>query len=508
MKTARFFSSIRQVHLSVLLALVALPMADAAVTAAKTTRPYNVLFLVADDLRADIEAYGHSEVKTPHLRDLARSGLLFERAYCQQAVCGPSRASVLSGARPDKTGIYENAQTVRMSRLPDLITLPQLFRQNGYRSLSVGKVFHHEEVETGGAVSKRPGDDALSWSETPWYHGDPYQQWFNEESFALLERLRSLPPEERPRRGPPYEASNQPDEVYPDGQIASKAIQTLRELKNERFFLAVGFRRPHLPFNCPQKYWDLYPADSIRIPDNYYPPTDVPEYALHNGYELRSYAGMPKTGPIPEGHARNLIRGYRATVSYMDAQLGKVLAELDRLGLRENTIVVFWSDHGFHLGENSLWSKMTNFEISARTPLILRVPGVGEADRRTQALVELVDIYPTLAELCGLPLPPHLDGRSCVPLLDNPNQAWKQAVYTQFPRRGRAQFNLVTDPMGRSMRTERYRYTEWTNRRDGLLATELYDLVNDPANNVNLANRPEHRVLVAQLASELSANWR
>ena len=472
---------------------------------------YNVLFIVADDYRSELSCSDSAKVWTPHLDALASSGLSFDNAYCQLAICGPSRSSVLSGARPDSTGIYNNSGTIRTSRMPNLVTLPQLYKNHGYKSISIGKIYHHEEVETGGDVVNRPPNDQLSWSEEPWYHGSPYQQWYQPESFELEAKRKKETPSYPPNRfrGPPYEAASLPDEIYPDGQIASKAIQTLNRIKDETFFLGVGFRKPHLPFNCPQKYWDLYPKEGIRLPENIYPPENVPPMAMHDNYELRSYAGMPKTGPMAEIDAINLIRGYRACVSYMDAQIGRVLQELERLQLNEKTIVVFWSDHGYHLGENSLWTKMTNFEIAVRSPMIIRVPDQTTAGQKTKALVELVDIYPTLAELCHLPLPSHLEGSSFVPLLINSEKPWKTAVFSQYPRRGpNGKFSLGSDPMGYSMRTERYRFTEWKVRGNGVVGNELYDLHADPANNVNLATKSEYHKLVQILSAQLQAGWR
>lgn len=489
--------------------LVTAAMLTGVIADVSADRP-NVLFIVADDLRTDLGCYGNAELKTPHLDSLARSGLLFERAYCQQAVCGPSRSSVLSGARPDSTGIYQNSIRIRESLMPDLVTLPQLYRENGYTSLSVGKIYHHEEVETGGDVSTRPGDDPLSWSEAPWYHGDPYEQWFKPASHALMERYRALPADQRRRvvRGPAYEGAVAPDEVYPDGQIASKAIQVLNRVKDQPFFLAVGFRRPHLPLNAPQKYWDLYPPETIRLPDNHYFPEHVPDLAVHNSYELRSYVPMPSQGDIPEEEALNLIRAYKACTSFLDAQIGRLLTELDRLQLADDTIVIFWSDHGYHLGENGLWTKMTNFDVATRTPMIVRVPGRhSRGGDKTNALVELVDIYPSLAELCGLELPSHLEGTSFAPLIAEPDRSWKPAVFSQYPRRVEGKYRPSVDPVGYSMRTERYRYTEWTTPNEGVVATELYDLENDPAENHNVVGRAGHQDLVKMLAAKLHAGW-
>lgn len=488
--------------------LVSLLAAGSVAAFGAPPRP-NVLFVVVDDLRPELGCYGRADMQTPAFDRLARTGLLFERAYCQQAVCHPSRASVLSGARPDTTRVLDNSKVLRVA-LPDAPLLPQHFKNHGYHTVSVGKVFHHEEVETGGDVRFRPGDDPPSWSEAPWHHGEPYAQWFRPESHALVAAMKALPKETQPRvmRGPPYEAAEISDDAPPDGQIAAHAIATLRRIKDRPFFLGVGFRRPHLPLNAPQKYWDLYPADTIRLPESARPPAGVPAAALHNGYELRSYAGIPKSSAIPEADALNLIRAYRASVSYMDSQLGRVLDALTRLGLDDNTIVVVWGDHGYHLGEQGLWTKMSNFEAATRVPLIVRAPGRSAASRRSSALVELVDLYPTLAELAGLPPPPHLEGASFVPLLAQPDRPWKSAAFSLYPRSGGGRYNPATDPMGRSLRTERYRYTEWTAPDGSRAGTELYDLVAETDERTNLAAAPAHRERVAQLSAQLAAGWR
>jgi iduronate 2-sulfatase len=458
---------------------------------------FNVLFIAVDDLRPELGCYGAKHIQSPNIDRLAARGLLFERAYCQVAVCNPSRSSLLSGVRPDTTGILANNTFLR-PRMPDVVTLPQHFKNNGWHSVSLGKMFHHSE--------KEPGDDPQSWSEPSWYHGTPHRQWFAKESDDLIKRLKKLPEKERPKliRGPPFEAANQPDDVYPDGLTALKTIETLRRLKSadKPFFLGVGFVKPHLPFTCPQKYWDLYPASTIKLPENYSPTKGAPEPAFHNWYELRTYGGIPATGGISNDIALNLIRGYRACVSFLDAQVGRVLDELDRLGLRDNTLVVFWGDHGYHLGENGVFTKMTNFELGTRVPLIVSAPGQKTVSQRTRALVELVDLYPSLAELCGLPQPKHLEGTSFTPLLADPGLPWKSAAFSQYLRPGKPPF------MGRSIRTDRWRCTEWRDPKNQLAGVELYDERNDPKETVNVAGEPAHQPIVADLARRLKAGWR
>ena len=459
--------------------------------------PLNVLFIAVDDLRPELGCYGAVHMKTPHLDRLASQGMLFERAYCQVAVCNPSRSSVLSGTRPDTTGVLDNQHFMRPN-MPDVISLPQHFKNHGYTSLSLGKIFHHSERE--------PGDDPQSWSEPAWYHGEPYKHWFTQESLDYVKQLKALPKAQQPKqlRAAPFEAADEPDASYPDAQTAAKAIETLQRLKAEAkpFFLGVGFVKPHLPFTCPQKYWDLYPETSIQVATNAQRPKDAPEPAFHNNDELRSYGTVPENGPISDAMALKLIRGYRACVSFMDAQLGRVLDELDRLGLRENTLIVLWGDHGYHLGENGLFTKMTNFENGTRVPLLVSLPGMKNAGQRTRALVELVDLYPTLAQLCDLPLPKHLEGTSFAPLLENPDQPWKKAAFSQYLRTGKPPHT------GRSLRTDRWRYTEWHDVKGKPTGVELYDELNDPQETVNLANDPAHAATVKQLTTQIHSGWK
>lgn len=468
---------------------------------AASPRP-NVLFIAIDDLRPEVGCYGANYIKSPNIDRLATRGLLFERAYCQAAVCNVSRNSLLSGCRPDTTQIFDNQHFLRRPTLPDVITLPQHFKNEGYYTVSLGKIFHHSE--------KEPGDDPISWSEPAWYHGTPYRSWFNKESLDYIEQLKKLPKSEQPKilRAPPFEAADQPDEVYPDGQTAVKAIETLQRLKaqGKPFFLGVGFVKPHLPFTCPQKYWDMYPADSIKLAANSFRPEGAPDPAFHNNYELRSYGTVPANGKVPTDMALNLIRGYRACTTFMDAQLGRVLEEVDRLGLRENTIIILWGDHGYHLGENSVWTKMTNFEICTRVPLIISVPGMKTAGQRSKAFVELVDMYPTLAELCGLPLPAHLEGTSFAALVEKPDRTWKKAAFSQYLR---TQSPGKPPYMGRSIRTDRWRYTEWTDtKKNESAGVELYDEQSDPAENKNVVGDPANAATVKELAEQLKAGWR
>ncbi len=489
------------------LAFAALP--PLAAGAGRRRERLNVLFIAVDDLRPQARCYGHRKMITPNIDALAAAGTLFQRAYCQQAVCSPSRTSLLTGRRPDTTRVYD-LQTHFRLHLPDVVTLPQHFKSHGYHCQSFSKIYH------GGL------DDPASWSVKHWRpRGGGYRKPETLKALAA-ERARlkaegKLKPTKvlqrdpktglvlkvsRPRvrlRGPAWEDPDVADSDLADGMTADEAIRVMREVKDKPFFLAVGFLKPHLPFVAPKKYYDLYPPGELTLADNPFPPKDCPKIALHNSGELRAYSDIPAVGPVDDKKALELIRGYYACTSYVDAQIGRLLAELDRLGLREKTVVILWGDHGWQLGEHGLWCKHTNFETSAHVLMICSSPGQKAKGKPTKALVEFVDIYPSLCELCGLPVPDGVEGTSFAPLMDAPARPWKKAAFSQYPR---GQY------MGHSIRTDRYRYTEWGRLGEEPVARELYDHEADPAENVNLANRPESKNLVARLSATLHAGWR
>jgi arylsulfatase A-like enzyme len=456
-----------------------------------TKRP-NVLFIVVDDLRIQLGCYDLSWVKSPNIDTLAEQGLVFRRAYCQQAVCAPSRASVLSGCRPDTTRIYD-LQTPLRQVMPDVLSLPQHFKNNGYETVSIGKVYHHAM------------DDLQGWSTTPFqskgdWKGRGYLTDEALEAITICDAEMAAKGSSRRGLGPAFEAADVADEDYHDGKDAKAAIKELKRLHkmDKPFFLALGFHKPHLPFNAPKQYWDMYDENTLPLAENPFEPEGVTPYSLTNFGELRGYFGIPKDGDIPDDLARKLIHGYCACVSYMDAQLGKMIATLKQLGLYDNTIILLWGDHGWKLGEHNSWSKHTNFEIDTRAPMILRstdhlTPGI-----HTQALVEFVDMYPTLCELCGLPVPVHCEGISLVPLLSDPLYPLKKAAFSQYPR-GKV--------MGYAMRTDRYRYVEWREiTTDEIQARELYDHTKDAQENVNIANKLDDSLL-EELSSQLNAGW-
>ena len=431
----------------------------------------NVLFIAVDDLRPQVGCYGHEQMISPNIDRLGADGVIFLRSYCQVPVCGASRASLLTGVRPMRDR-FIGYDVWAEKDLPGALSLAKHFRNNGYRTISNGKVFHHRT------------DCRDGWSEEPWR---PKGTWRN----YLLQANVELAAKNPSRAGPAYEAADVPASAYFDGMIADKGISDLRRLKDvgKPFFLAVGFLKPHLPFNAPKKYWDLYKREEIDLADNPFRPKGAPDAALHNWGELRAYEGIPKQGRLGDELARTLIHGYYACVSYTDAQIGRVLAELDRLGLRDNTIVILWGDHGWNLGEHGLWCKHCNFETSLHSPLIVRGPGV-KPGTRTNALTEYVDIYPSLCELCDLPLPAQLQGKSFMPLLKDAKLPWKRAVFSRY-------YN------GDSVKTDRYRYTEWRRKNGDVYARMLYDHHVDWAENVNISEMPESRELVRKLSKML-----
>lgn len=467
-------------------------------TAASAKR-YNVLFFAVDDLRPEFGAYGQTYVKSPSLDALAARGMTFKRAYCQQAVCSPSRSSLLTGTRPDTTKVWD-LETHFRKAIPDVVTLPQHFKNNGYFVQGMGKLFH------GGL------DDPQSWS-VPWtnpkaqgYGLPANQELVKRKAEAARKAGKKGKVLSRSARGPAFESADVPDNYYHDGALADLAIEALWQIKQKHqpFWLGVGFIRPHLPFVAPRKYWDLYDPAKIKLAPNSFRPKGAPDYAVLEGGEMRVYEGIPK-GHIPDDLARQLRHGYYAAISYMDAQMGRVVAELERLGLRDSTLIVLWGDHGWKLGEHDAWCKHTCVENDTNAPLLLSVPGMKHAGQRTDALVEFVDIYPTLAELCGLPLPPHLEGASFAPVLDAPDKPWKAAAFSQYPRGVQGK-----QLMGYSMRTDRYRFTRWVEKQDHskVDAIELYDQLKDPQENVNIANDPANAVLVKQLTDQWLKGWR
>ncbi|MFA5858564.1 MAG: sulfatase [Elusimicrobiota bacterium] len=469
---------------------------QAAALAEKGTKldcgKYNVLFIAVDDLRTQLGCYGQKQMLTPNLDRLASTGVMFTQAYCQQALCSPTRTSLLTGKRPDTTKIYDLTTHFRKT-IPDTITLPENFKNHGYYTVGIGKVYHLNDKQSWDEYIKTTSITyALPENEN--YRKDKIQE--AKDKGLKGDKIRT-----DAERSYAWEAADVDDNKYHDGQITDKAVEKLREIKNKRFFFAVGYHKPHLPFCCPKKYWDLYDPAKLKLADNPYAPKDCPTVALHDSGEVRRYLGIPKSGPLPDDTARKLIHGYYACTSFLDAQVGRLMKEIEDLKLENDTIIILWGDHGWQLGEHGLWCKHTNFELATRVPLILRVPGTKNIGVKIPALTEYVDIYPTLCELTGLPLPEGLEGVSMVPLLDEPNRDWKSAAFSQYPRPNKV--------MGYTMRTKQYRYAEWKNRDTGeVVGVELYDHQSDPGENVNLALDKKNKDLCAKLSAQLNAGWK
>lgn len=458
-----------------LLACLPAPLATAA------EKP-NVLLLCVDDLKPVLGCYGDPRAKTPHLDALAARGLRLDRAYCNQAVCSPSRNALMTGLRPQTLGIYDLSTNFRKSR-PDAVTLAQHFQAHGYRTEALGKILH---------VGHGNEEDAASWTI-------PH---FRPQAPQYLDPGNNAPdtPEAKAKelRGAATESADVPDEAYADGQIALEAVKRIEAAKgkDEPFLLAVGFLKPHLPFVAPKKYWDLHDPASLPMPGRDTPPDGAPDCAPQFGGELRRYKDMPEgRAPLGDERTRHLIHGYYAATSYMDACAGRVLDALEANGFAENTFVVLWGDHGWHLGDHGMWCKHTNYEQAARIPLVVAAPG--KAGAVSKALVETVDLYPTLAELAGLPAPAGLEGRSFAALLADPSAPHRDHAIHVYPR---------NDLLGRAIRTERHRLVEW--KRIGADAStaefELYDYDTDPGETKNLASA--NADVVAELQRLLAAH--
>jgi arylsulfatase A-like enzyme len=457
------------VHMTCQMPALAMPAGEAP------DKP-NVLLIIVDDLRPQLACYGREQMITPNIDRLAAEGLLFERAYCQQAICSPSRISLLTGLRCETTGIY-GLKTRKKDKLPDITSLPRLFKENGYRTLSIGKIYHHKN------------DDPEAWSEPPYraMQGSGYVTAAAREIVVINTEADT----EAGTKGPVTEAAEVPDNVYSDGKLTEKAIGELNQLDNRPFFLAVGYRKPHLPFTAPQRYWDLYDPQKLELARNPFIPEGATPYTMNNYGELRKYYQMPKgNARVDDRLARHLIHGYYACVSFIDAQIGKLLDALERLDLRKNTVIVLIGDHGWKLGEHDSWCKHTNFELDCNAPLIISDPRMERKGIRTRALAEFIDIYPTLCELADLPQPPHLEGFSFRSLMEDPDLPWKSAAFSIWVH-GRYREKSEEQIIGYAMRTDRYRYIEWRNTQTGeIMATELYDHQSDPDENVNLADKP------------------
>ena len=436
----------------------------------------NILFIAIDDLRPELGTYGAGHIKSPSIDRLASQGTLFERAYCNIPVCGASRASLLSGIRPGRHR-FLGYKTYLDKDYPGVTSLPQHFKNNGYHTISNGKIYHNRD------------DDEGAWDEI-WRpaprNASTWRDYRTPENIEIEM--------DGTTRGLPYEKANVPDTAYFDGRIAAKSVDDLKMLKEQGqpFFLAVGFLKPHLPFNAPAKYWEMYDPEKITLPDNYFQPETTPKEAFHNFGELRSYADIPKNGAVSDEMAKKLIHGYYACVSYTDAMIGKLLDTLKELELDKNTIVILWGDHGWNLGDHQLWCKHCNFESSLHVPLIVTAPEQA-ANKRSEAIVEYIDIYPSLCELAGLPVPEHTNGESFVPLMKGETRK-KDFAISKFHD-------------GVTIVKESFFYTEWLDEDDKVRARMLFDHANDPLEINNLAEQPAYQEKVKELGQLLHDNW-
>jgi uncharacterized sulfatase len=443
-----------------------------AVAQSNPAQKMNVLFIAVDDLNNALGCFGHPVVKSPNTDRLAARGVGFEHCYCQFPLCSPSRTSLFTGLRPDDTKVYD-LRTHFRDTVPDALTLPQLFRQSGYFVARVGKLYHYGVP---GDIGTDGLDDPKSWDQVVNPRGRDKDE---EDKVTNLHQGKS-------GLGSSFAwlESGGADDEYTDGKVAAETIRLLEEHKDKPFFIGCGFYRPHVPWIVPKKYFDLYPLDKIALPEN--PPNDrddIPAAAL---------TVKPANYGFSDEDCRKATRAYFASISYMDAQLGRVLDALDRLKLADKTIIVFWGDNGYHLGEHGLWQKQSLFEESARVPLIVVAPNAKAKGKISPRVVETVDLYPTLADLCGLQPRIYLAGGSLRPLLDDPNAIWTRVACSQTRRSGAGTGAF----MGYTLRTERWRYTEWDGGKQG---AELYDHRNDPREFTNLANDPKYAHNVAVL---------
>ena len=452
----------------------------------KEVKP-NVLLIIADDLRTELNCYGADYIHSPNIDNLAKNGVLFNKAYVQQAVCAASRASFLSGCRPNTTGVdYPYSKYFMNEFRIGHPMLAEYFEQNGYYAHTFGKIHHGPS-------------DILKTD-----HYQPKTGLNTGSHYALPENIEKGGKSGRGKETPPYESADVPDEAYVDGLTAREAVKIISQQKDndKPFFLAVGFKKPHLPFVAPKKYWDLYEQSKMPLAPNQYHPENAPSYSsTHNA--LARYAGLnyynSPNNVLPDDYQRKLIHAYAACISFIDAQVGKLIESLKETGKYDNTIIVFISDHGYHLGHQQRWGKSTNFENSTRAPLIVSAPNFKKGKRSTQ-MVEYVDLYATLCDLAEIEIPEYTEGNSFKPLLEHPDRAWKTAVFSQWPKGRKME--------GYSMRTADYRYTEWRLKEGKVDSIELYDHRKDDIEGINIAYKKENESLIKELSQQLNAGWK
>ena len=434
----------------------------------------NVLMIMLDDLRPELGCYDHAIVKSPNIDKLAAQGTQFDRAYCQHALCAPSRASILTSTRPEKTGIQDLEDRVSVI-LPNAPTIPKVFKANGYETVGYGKIYH-----TG-------GDDASSFTKRVANLGS-FKDYLLPENIAFRDANNV-------KLGPATEAPVAGDYEHLDGRMTLQVLEELKRIQNKKFFLTVGFMRPHLPFTAPKKYWDMYDRNQIKVPARL-KPSNLYAKTFHDWSELRAYTGIAETGFLSDESTRQLIHGYYASVSYVDFLIGQIMNQLDVLGLRENTIVLLVSDHGWKLGDYGDWCKHSPMEIDNRVPLIISAPGL-PVNKRSVSPVELIDIFPTLTDLCNIPTPTGLEGASLKPILNFPSAEVRSVAVNSYPRWG--------NELSMSVRSAKYRYTEWRNLTNNtLVSRELFDYESGFILGNNIAANPIHKEMMKDFGSLLT----
>lgn len=490
----------------------------------ESERPMNVLFVSIDDLGPNLGAYDNEHIKSPNIDAFAQTGTTFRNTYCQAAVCAPSRASLMTGLRPDSTRVWHLGDKFRELH-PEIVTMPQHFHKNGYRTVCIGKIFHNYMPDS---VSwDEPDLRPAQYKRPEWLKRDGETFYVNEETQDRQKIRRDFLVTKRPNyyadgwnNGPAWEMEDVHDTAYFDGAQTELAKRTLTRLsKNEQpFYLALGYFRPHLPFAVPKKYWDLYHKDSLPLASNPFVPERSPIMSMNSMYELRGYDGFknlkhPTENVMNEDTARLLKQGYYASVSYVDALFGQVVQHLKDLDIYDNTVIIVWGDHGWKLGEHNGWCKQTNYNIDIHVPMIARSPNQTNVGQQTFELTELIDMFPSLCDMAGIEKPSYLQGTSFVPLMQDPDLEWKSAAFSQFHRRPK----VTPDGkryMGYSIRTKTHHYVEWyywndeTEERGEFVVSELYDSQSDPEENVNIAGMESSIMIETKLSAQLKNGWR
>lgn len=519
-----FFNKMNHTKFSILLLWVLLLFSSCYEKVEIPQKP-NVLFISIDDLRPALGVYGDSIAYTPNIDQFASEGTTFMQAFCQSAVCAPSRASLMTGLRPDSTRVWHLGDQFRQIN-PNTVTMPQYFSKFGYHTVNIGKIFHNYMP------------DSVSWDE-PDLRPERYKQedWLGRdgETFYISERINASQVIKRdsllklqPVRyadgwntGPAWEAADVHDTMYYDGAQNELAKKTLTRLasSDQPFYFGLGYFRPHLPFAVPKKYWDLYDKNEMPLAENPEIPEGAPIFTMNSMYELRHYDGFQHIGHptskfrMDEDTVRTLRQGYYASVSYIDALLGDLFSHMKKLGIYDNTIIVIWGDHGWKLGDHNSWGKMTNYNIDLRVPIVIRAPKQQERGVKVNGMVELVDLFPSLCDLAGIEKADYFQGDSFVPLMEDANRKWKEAVFSQFHRRPRVSADGKRY-MGYSMNTADYHFIEWyawdhlTGTRGAFKTSELYDRKNDPYERINIANNENMKEIISSLSNQLNKGWK